>query len=903
MGNSAPPLDQLSTSVRAATVTADSMKLLLRILWKVTAWCLLLAAAAGVGGGVYVATLLPTLPSIDDIRRVPLNIPLRIYSSDGKRIAEYGDERRSPVTLDQTPPLLIDAVLVTEDDRFYHHGGVDFPGIARAGISNFFTRSRAQGASTITMQVARNFFLKPEKTYTRKLKEILLAFNLERALTKDEILELYLNKIFLGHRAYGFAAASQVYYGVDLADLSVPEIAMLAGLPKAPSRNNPLTDPQRATERRDYVLRRLHELGRIDDLSYRTARAAPVTAARRLAETQAPAPYAAEMVRQMLFDRFGRAAYQSGYRVTVTINSAYQSYADKALRGGLLAYTRRHGFRGPVDTLDVDALDSQSIDEFIDTALLQYPHSRELIPAVVLENAGREIVARIRGQTARIDWEHIQWARAYRTPNSLGPELSAAAEVVSRGDVVYVSPVDGRKGKGWRLEQLPAVGGALVSIDPHSGAVRALTGGFDYYLSKFNRAAQALRQPGSNFKPFIYSAALEHGFTAGSLVSAAPIVVADDLEGVWRPQNYSGQFFGPTRLREALSRSLNLVAVRILRAIGIDDAVAHLARFGFDPATLPRSYSLALGSFSVTPLDLAAGFAVFANGGRRVQPYLIERIVDGQGNEVELAGCIACAAPDDDAAGDGAADGAGAAAEVGGPAATAAAVDGDAGVAGVADVDGVAGVDGVAANGAAVDAAEEGADVDAGDAAENAGADAGVETVGVESAADAVAPASPTERVISEQNAFVMTEMMREVIRSGTGRRALALKRDDLAGKTGTTNDFRDAWFSGFNPDLVTTVFVGFDEPAHLGRRESGATAALPIWVDYMREVLPDFPERAAAAPDGIVTRWVSKASGQPTPATDPDGYLEYYITGSEPAPATPAPGQPPKKPATEALF
>jgi len=847
------------------------MKRLLRIVFKSAAWGALLGVVAAIGLGAYVATLLPALPSVDDLRRAPLNIPLRIYSADGKLIAEYGDERRSPVTLDQTPPLLIDAILATEDDRFYHHGGVDFRGIVRAGISNFFSQSRAQGASTITMQVARNFFLKPDKTYTRKIKEILLAFKLERALTKDEILALYINKIFLGHRAYGFAAASQVYYGVDLPDLSVPEIAMLAGLPKAPSRNNPLTDPERATLRRDYVLHRLHELGRIDDLSYRTARAAPVTAARRVAETE-PAPYAAEMVRQMLFDRFGRAAYQTGYRVTVTIDSDAQSYADDALRRGLLAYDKRHGFRGPVDAILVDALSPADIDN----ALRQYPDSREVIPAVVLEAGERSITARIRGQDLRLDWEHIQWARAYRSANHIGPELSSAAEAAARGDVVYVAPVDGRAGRGWGLSQLPAVGGALVSIEPNSGAVRALAGGFDYYLSKFNRAAQALRQPGSNFKPFIYSAALEHGFTAGSLVSAAPIVVADDLEGVWRPQNYSGRFFGPTRLREALSRSLNLVAVRLLRAIGIDAAVDHLAKFGFDPATLPRSYSLALGSFSVTPLDLAAGFAVFANGGRRVQPYLIERIVDGRGEVVDLSDCAECLVR---AGGEGAGDAL--SRHPRGP--LSGGGDGVADGAGVGDGDAV---------------------IDAGDA--DGGPAATAATVNV--AADTVTDTTVTnitvtngtvtnttvtdiesDRVISEQNAFLMTEMMREVIRSGTGRRALALERADLAGKTGTTNDFRDAWFSGFNADLVTTVYVGFDEPAHLGRRESGATAALPIWVDYMRAVLPGIPKRESPPPPGIVTRFINKTTALPTAADDPDGYLEYYASGSEPRPAAPA--------------
>jgi len=803
------------------------MKLLLKLLWKTVAWSALFAVAMGIGLGLYAAALLPELPTIQEIRRVPLNVPLRIYSRDNELIAEYGDERRIPVSLDKTPPLLIDAILATEDDRFYHHSGVDFPGIARAGLSNFLSKSRSQGASTITMQVARNFFLTPEKTYTRKLKEILLAFHLERALTKDEILELYLNKIFLGHRAYGFAAASQVYYGVELEDLSVPEIAMLAGLPKAPSRDNPLSDPKRAAERRDYVLKRLHQLGRIDDLSYRTAREAPVTATRHVADVEIQAPYVAEMVRQILVDRFGEKAYQLGYRVTVSIDGEHQARADEALRNGLLNYDKRHGFRGALENLNLD----QHSPESISNALLKYPKSRELVPAVVLDNRGQAITALTQEQeTIDIHWDYIKWARAYRSPNSIGPEPATSAEVVSRGDIVYVS----RAGDdGWRLDQMPEISGALVSLDPNTGAIDALTGGFDYYLSKFNRATQALRQPGSNIKPFIYSAALDSGFTPSSLVSAAPIVIKDDLEGVWRPQNYSGKFFGPTRLREALSRSLNLVAVRLLRAVGIEAAIEHLAKFGFDPGQLPRSYSLALGSTSVTPLDLAAGFAVFANGGIRVKPYLIERIVDGQGNEVNLAAdgyanCLARVSARDDAAG--------------GP-------------------------------------------------------------------GQAVKPAPEQYRAISEQNAFLIRSLMRQVITSGTGRRALELNRSDLAGKTGTTNDFRDAWFSGFNRDIVTTVFVGFDEPSHLGRRESGASAALPIWVEYMGAVLTDFPEREMSPPANIVTRFVNKDTGQITSEDDPDGYAEYYIAGTEPGGAVAGPDTagPPapdlEEPESETLF
>jgi len=535
----------------------------------------------GIVGGVFVARLLVELPTIEDIRRVRLNIPLRIYSADNQLIAEYGNERRIPVPLDRTPPLLIDAVLAIEDDRFYHHGGVDFRGIVRAMLSNLRSKSRAQGGSTITMQVARNFFLTPEKTYVRKIKEVLLAYNMERALTKDEILELYLNKIFLGNRAYGFAAAAKVYYGVELDDLSVPEIAMLAGLPKAPSRDNPITDPKRAVARRDYVLKRLYLLGKIDDFSYDNARRAPVTAARHGVQTQTQAPYVAEMARQILVGYFGEHVYESGYRVTVTIDGKYQEHADAALRRGLLDYDRRHGFRGPVGRLNLDAIEPEALP----FELLGLPKSRALQPAVVLSVTADEITALTQTrQKARIDWEHIQWAKPYQTPNRIGKEPDAAYRVVARGDIIYIV----RSGEQWQLGQMPKVSGALVSLDPQSGAIRALSGGFDYYISKFNRATQARRQPGSNIKPFIYSAALDHGFTPSSMVSATPIVVEDPLEGVWRPQNYSRKFFGPTRLRRALSLSLNLVAVRLVRAIGIDSTHCRAVFRSRSAASTPR---------------------------------------------------------------------------------------------------------------------------------------------------------------------------------------------------------------------------------------------------------------------------------------------------------------------------
>ncbi len=777
------------------------MAFLVKIVLKLISIGFVFAITMATGLVLYAASLLPGLPSVDEIRQIPLNIPLRIYSSDQKLIAEYGEERRIPVTLDETPPLLIDALLVTEDDQFYHHTGVDFPGLARAAISNFMTRSRSQGASTITMQVARNFFLDPEKTYTRKLKEMLLAFKMERALTKDEILELYLNKVFLGYRSYGFAAAAQIYYGASLAELSLPEICMLAGLPKAPSRDNPISNPERARERRAHVLNRLYELGRIDKLSLETAGKAPITARLHIADVDFQAPYVSEMARQFLFERMGEDIYRRGLNVTVTVHGEYQKKADEALRQGLIEYDMRHGFKGPVGKVDPAALAEagSSVQNLLDN-LSQYPPSRELIPAVVTGVADQSFEAlNSRGDTVTVEWKNIQWARKYIRANSIGPELNSVSDVLLAGDVIYLRELNENN---WMLSQLPEVSGALVSLDPHTGAILALTGGFDYYLSKFNRATQAERQPGSNIKPFIYSAALDNGFTASSKVSATPVVVEDDLEGIWKPQNYSKKFFGPTRLRKALSLSLNLVSVRLLRAMGLDTTTEHLVGFGFDPGKMPRSFSLALGSASVTPLNLASSFAVFANGGFRVTPYLIEKIEDAGGNPVSLPEPVCEDCPDE--------------------------------------------------------SGETGPD-------------------------EAELPAQTPERVISVQNAFLTRSIMKQVMATGTGRRAQSLNRSDLAGKTGTTNNFRDAWFSGFSPDVITTVFVGFDEPSHLGRRESGASAALPIWIDFMSRVLPDYPEKPEVIPENITTRFINRETAKPTSPDDPDGYLEYYLAGTEP--------------------
>ena len=612
------------------------------------------------------------------------------------------------------------------------------------------------------MQVVRNFFLNPEKTYTRKLKEILLAFNMERALTKDEILELYLNKIFLGHRAYGFAAAAQVYYGESLENLSLPEIAMLAGLPKAPSRDNPISNPVRASERRDYVLQRLYDLDKIDKLSLETARKAPITAERHIAEVELQAPYVAEMARQYLVNRMGSDAYGKGLNVTLTIRSDFQQKANKALRKGLLDYDTRHGYRGSAGEIETDNKEMREILE----QLYQYPASQELIPAVVVsvKKSGFSALTRD-GLEIQVPLDKMIWAAKYITPNSQGPEPATANDVVSKDDVVYVIS---EEGEGWRLSQMPEVSGALVSLDSRTGAILALTGGFDYYLSKFNRA----------------------------------------IQGIWRPENYSKKFFGPTRLRKALSLSLNLVSVRLLRAIGIDPAIQHLEKFGFDGGELPRSLSLSLGSIAITPLEIARGYSVFANGGKLTTPYFIEKIEDADGNPVTLSP-------------------------------------------GVAEV--------------CSDCDEETSD---------RRMDLSVELSPIKS--------EPVQ-TLSPQNAFLTSNLMKQVILSGTGRRALALGRSDLAGKTGTTNNYRDAWFSGFNPDITTTVFVGFDEPSHLGRRESGASAALPIWVDYMGTALQAYPEQPQNIPEQIIVRYINSENGQLTSTDDPEGFDEYFIAGTEP--------------------
>lgn len=772
---------------------------------------LLRLVASGVGliaGGVLVLVLVvvlvvsPTLPSIDSLKDVRLQVPLRVYSAEGGLIGEFGEERRIPVKIEAVPPLLIKAVLSVEDESFYSHQGVDFLGIARAAIANIRTGEHGQGASTITMQVARNYFLSPEKTYTRKIKEILLAFKIERELSKNQILELYLNKIFLGHRAYGFAAAAHIYYGRKLDELTLPEMAMLAGLPKAPSRNNPLSNPGNAMARRHHVLKRMLKLGHINEDTYTQAGAAPLTAAKHQLAVDLEAPYVAEMARHHMVQSYGQDAYVGGYKVYTTVSARHQRAADRALRRGLMAYDRRHGYRGPIARMRIDA---EVGKDALDRRLKKVQPVGDLVPAVVLEVEERYVGGYTRnGEVVRIDWSGLKWARRYIDENRRGPAPSQAADIVRLGDIVYLQKLG--EG-GWRLAQVPRVAGALVALRPYNGMIVALSGGFNYYVSKFNRAIQAERQPGSNIKPFIYSAALEKGFTAASRISGAPIVIQDvSLEGIWRPENYSGRFFGPTRLRKALTLSLNLVSVRLLRAIGPGFAVEHLRHFGFAREKLPNNLSLALGTASLTPLEIATGYAVFANGGYLIEPYFIARVENSKGEIVEQANptlvCPTC--------------------------------------------------------------------LQTADAAGSS-----------RSAAVGTRPRY-AQSAISPENAFIMTSMMRDVITSGTGRRALVLGRRDLAGKTGTTNDFRDAWFSGFNSDLVTTAWVGFDQPASLGRGEAGGRAALPIWIDYMRVALDGVAEKLLPPPPAVTTAFINRDTGQPTTADDPDGFEEYFMIGLE---------------------
>jgi penicillin-binding protein 1A len=843
------------------------MKFWLRIFPGLLALCaaLVIGVLAVVAGAYYY--LRPSLPSADTLRDVQLQTPLKVYSRDGRLLAQLGEKRRTPVDYEGIPDVVVKAFLAAEDDRFFEHPGFDYQGITRAALNLLMTGSKSQGGSTITQQLARVYFLTRERTFVRKAKEIFLAMQIESEFSKEEILSLYMNKIFLGQRAYGVGAAAEVYFGKTLEELNLAEAATIAGIPKAPSVLNPVSNVARASERRAYVLRRMLELDFVDESAYESAIASPVESRRYGPKVEFEAPYATEMVRSEMVQRFGLDAYTTGYKVTTTIDSRLQTAAQRALRTALLEYDRRHGFRGP---LDRDSLSRLSVDAREDDAALQgllgdYPDYRDLYLAVVLalnEDDSAEMFVRDQGRVT-VAWDSLRW-RAYVNDNSVGPQPQGVGDMLAVGDVVYLLSTAER---GWVLGQMPEAQGAFVALDPQDGATAALTGGFDFFASKFNRAVQAKRQPGSSFKPFIYSAALENGFTTATLVNDAPVVFDDStLEDTWRPENYSRRFHGPTRLREALVRSLNLVSVRVLLGTGLGPALRHLRPFGLPSSALPRDPSMALGSGGASPWDLAAGYAVFASGGYRVEHYLIERVEDADGNVIfETNPRFVCQNCEDRWV------------EERQPPESRSAV----------------------AELTQTDASEADATLPLLQIENEPQFDdevppyrdvAAMIAHGLEWRPDSAetpgfynANANPAERVITAENAYLIYDMMRDVIQRGTGQRARVLQRPDLAGKTGTSNDRRDAWFSGYNRNLVATAWVGFDQERSLGAREEGSRTALPMWIAFMSEALDTTTDGRIPQPEGIVTVRIVPDSGLVAPAGYRDAIFEIFREGHVP--------------------
>jgi penicillin-binding protein 1A len=716
-----------------------------------------LAVVGGLLGAFVVALLWPTLPSLDVLTDYQPKIPLRIVSAEGELIGEFGEERRAVVRIRDVPDVMKQAILAAEDERFYQHGGVDYLSVARAALANL-TSGAQQGAGTITMQVARNFFLTREKTVTRKLREALLAWKIEGSLTKDEILELYVNQIFLGQRAYGFAAASQIYFGKPLKDITVAEAAMLAGLPKAPSAYNPVSNPRRAKTRQLYVLRRMHELRFINDDQFKEAQNAPLVVKQGVRDVLGVhAEFVAEMARQVVYDAYGDEAYTRGITVWTTIRKADQEAAYQAVRRGVIEYDRRHGYRGPESYVAL-ADDPAEQEQTLDRVFQENADSDNLLTAVALQASATEVRAILAsGDQISVTGDGLKFAAralADKTP---------ANQKIRRGAVIRVS----RDEKGhYAITQMPQAEAAFIALKPTDGAIISLVGGFDYDRNKFNHVMQALRQPGSAFKPFIYSAALEKGFTPATVVNDAPFFVPADKAGGedWEPKNYDGKFEGPMRLRVALAKSKNLVTVRVLQAIGPQYAQDYITKFGFDPKLHPAYLTMGLGAGAATPIQMAGAYSVFANGGYRISPWLIEKITDARDNVLSEA----------------------------------------------------------------------------------------KPPIAGESA----------ERVIDPRNAFVMTTLLHDVVVYGTGARVQELKRKDLAGKTGTTNDNIDAWFCGFNRAEVGIAWIGFDQPRTLGTNETGAVAALPMWISFMQRSLKGVPEELPVPPDGVVQVRINADSG-----------------------------------------
>jgi penicillin-binding protein 1A len=804
---------------------------------KVIAWCLRLGVLAALGlawllAGIYLY-LAPGLPDVETLRDVQLQTPMRVYTRDGDLIGQFGEQKRNPLAYADIPEQFVQALLAAEDDGFFRHRGIDVGGLLRAVSELVLTGEKVSGGSTLTMQVARNYFLSLERTFMRKFNEILLAIEIERRLSKEEIFELYVNRVFLGHRAYGFEAAAQTYYGKGIGELTLAQHAMLAGIPKAPSRNNPLSGPEAGKARRDWILGRMRLLGFIDDAALQSARAAPVTAEEHGARITLEAGHAAEMARHQMLERYGLSTYTAGYSVHTTLDSRLQKVARDAVIEGLVTYDRRHGYRGPerrlLETPTPGSGADLPLDEWL-AVLADTPVITDMQPAVVIavDDDGADLLLKD-GATGRLPFANgISSARLYLSEDSRAAAPEHTSELLAVGDLVRVVPApapdappeantDAAGGTEpgrptWQLTQVPAAQAALVALDPANGAITSLVGGSDFTLSKFNRATQALRQPGSNMKPFLYSAALDAGFTAASIINDAPIVIEDSsLEGIWRPENDSGRFLGPTRLRNALASSRNLVSIRLLQQLGVRRFIEYVQALGIDTSNFTADLSLALGTQTMTPIDVVAAYATLANGGFRVEPYLIERIEDLAGNIVYEAQpatvCRRCESED------------------------------------LQEL-----------------------------ATDSTGGELSMEEILDE---EPTLPEAP--RVMDERVHFIIDNMLMDVIRRGTGRRALVLERSDIAGKTGTTNGPVDAWFSGYNPEVVATTWVGFDDYGRLGRREFGGTAALPIWINYMREALHDRPERSRELPPGISHVRIDPATGLLAPAGDGDAIFEYF--------------------------
>lgn len=722
------------------------------------------------------------LPNVDSLKTVKLQVPLRIYTQDGLLIQEYGEQRREPVSYEEIPQTLVHALLATEDQRFFEHPGVDVFGLARATVRMIQTGTKSQGGSTITMQVARNFFLNRKKTFLRKFNEIMLAIKIDRELSKEKILELYLNKIYLGNRAYGVGAAATIYYGKPLKELNIAQLATIAGLPQAPSTQNPIANPAAAKKRRDHVLERLYEEKYISKAEYDDAIVQPIAVKYHGTTLEVSAPYVAEMIRQSLYDNFGENAYTKGYKVYTTIKGPLQNAANQVVEDHLLAYDHRHGYRGPV----AKATEAQmQTPRSLHTLLSTFPTINDLQPVVITEVDKQEATAKTAsGQEITIVWRGISWARPALKKGWVGRTPTSANQVLATGDVVYVRPL----AEQWQLTQLPMAEAALVALDPSTGAIESLVGGFNFKKSKFNRATQASRQPGSSFKPFIYAAALNKGYTLATLVNDAPIVVDDPSQaGLWRPHNDNQKFNGPTRLKDAFVHSTNLVSIRILDDIGIDYAIDFVSQFGFHKASLPHALSLALGSLSVSPMDLTAAYAVIANGGYKVEPYLIDHITDSDGHVLlQATSTRVCNAP-------------------------------------CKDTD-----------------------------------------------PDLIAP-----RVIPADVAFLMNSALMGVIQQGTAQDARILNRKDIAGKTGTTNEQVDAWFAGYNPDLVVTTWIGFDTPHPL--HEYAARLALPLWIDFMKVALHGKPEREMPQPENVVSVRINPSNGLLAKPNQTNAINEYF--------------------------